>query len=173
MSVGFSGHRLRRHGPGPAGGLPHRPDPEAGRRGERGAGRRPRPLLEDAADAGEGQPAGSEPLGAQSEGPGLEGGPAHRHQPGGAGHAGRAARPGGAGAGPIRSGEAVSGLSSLLIKTVVSNRVGVGPGPNVTSSFPRQDSQFVCLELDEAGVKEVLKKMADIQSSLARLAPHP
>lgn len=38
--------------------------------------------------------------------------------------------------------------------------------------FPRQESQFVCLELDEASVSDVLKKMADIQSSLDRLVRH-
>lgn len=49
---------------------------------------------------------------------------------------------------------------------------GAGPpGPNVTLCL-RQDSQFVCLELDEAGVNDVLKKMADIQSSLDRLVRH-
>lgn len=29
-----------------------------------------------------------------------------------------------------------------------------------------QDSDFVCLELDEAKVNQVLKKMADIQQSI-------
>lgn len=106
LGVGCSVHCLRRHGRRPAGGLPDRPDAEAGRRRERRAGRRPLPLLEDAADAGEGQPAGSEPLGAQPEGPHLEGGPPHRHQPGRPVGPRRSGRPGGAGAGPSGAGEA-------------------------------------------------------------------
>lgn len=35
-----------------------------------------------------------------------------------------------------------------------------------------QDSRFVCLEFDEAGVNDVLKKMADIQSSIDRFVRH-
>ncbi|XP_003972269.2 COMM domain-containing protein 1 isoform X2 [Takifugu rubripes] len=35
-----------------------------------------------------------------------------------------------------------------------------------------QDSQFVCLEFDEVGVNDVLKKMANIQSSIERFVHH-
>ncbi|AWP05038.1 putative COMM domain-containing protein 1 [Scophthalmus maximus] len=35
-----------------------------------------------------------------------------------------------------------------------------------------QDSEFVCLEFDEAKVNEMLKKMADIQESMDRLVQH-
>lgn len=35
---------------------------------------------------------------------------------------------------------------------------------------PSQDSEFVCLEFDEAKVNQVLKKMADIQKSIDSFA---
>uniref|UniRef100_A0A3B4WLT2 Copper metabolism (Murr1) domain containing 1 n=1 Tax=Seriola lalandi dorsalis TaxID=1841481 RepID=A0A3B4WLT2_SERLL len=37
------------------------------------------------------------------------------------------------------------------------------------SSFLSQDSEFVCLEFDEARVNQMLKKMADIQESIDRI----
>jgi len=38
-------------------------------------------------------------------------------------------------------------------------------------SFPPQDSEFVCLEFDELKVNQLLKKMADVQESVDRIAP--
>lgn len=40
------------------------------------------------------------------------------------------------------------------------------PFPSSPFSFSFQDSDFVCLEFDEAKVNQVLKKMAEIQESI-------
>ena len=104
-SLVLSVHRHSRHGPRPAGGLPHSPDQEAGWRwGDRRTGRRPLSLLEEPPGPGEGELAGSEPLGAGPQGPVLEGGPPDRSQPGRRSPQ-RPGRPDGAGAGQSWRGE--------------------------------------------------------------------
>lgn len=40
------------------------------------------------------------------------------------------------------------------------------------SLSPSQDSEFVCLEFDEAKINQVLKKMADIQESIDNIVHH-
>lgn len=106
FSLHLSVHRHRRHGPGPAGRLPHCTDQKAGRRRtECRAGCRLVSLLEDPAGQSEGESAGSEPLGAQPQGSVLEGGSAGRRQPWRRGKPRWTNSSDGAGAGQNRTGE--------------------------------------------------------------------
>lgn len=59
-------------------------------------------------------------------------------------------------------------LSTAPVSSLVKRRVQVDKASDVflLSLVLSQDSEFVCLEFDEAKVNQVLKKMADIQQSI-------